>query len=267
MINKFFDFYVYLFARERFAKLNKLLFRMSLRGLGVLNYKNSLVSGEKNFIKTCLAGKDGGIVVDVGANEGAYSREVIDANPSLCIYAFEPHKKTFPVLLENVSGHEGVVCFNNGMSDQRGVLKLYDYFDKDGSSHASLYEDVITEMHGSEKAISHEVELVTLDEFVEEQEIRGIDLLKIDTEGNELSVLKGAVNSLSSGKIKVIHFEFNEMNVASRVFFKDFWQLLNDYTLYRLLPNGMLKIDRYSPLSCEIFAYQNVVAVLNERSV
>lgn len=83
-------------------------------------------------------------------------------------------------------------------------------------------------------------------------------------EGNELAVLKGGEKSISEGKIKAIHFEFNEMNVSSRVFFRDFWKLLKDYQIYRLLPREMLEINHYSPLTCEIFAYQNIVAILKE---
>jgi hypothetical protein len=89
-------------------------------------------------------------------------------------------------------------------------------------------------------------------------------LLKIDTEGNELDVLRGAINSINQKKIKAIHFEFNEMNVISRVFFRDIYLMLKDYKLYRLLPYGMTEINVYSPLFCEIFAYQNIVAILKK---
>jgi len=54
------------------------------------------------------------------------------------------------------------------------------------------------------------------------------------------------------------------MNVSSRAFFRDFWRLLENYQFYRLLPNHMLEIKNYSPLSCEIFAYQNIVAILKD---
>jgi hypothetical protein len=99
-----------------------------------------------------------------------------------------------------------------------------------------------------------------LGEFLSSAGIDRVQLLKIDTEGNELSVLKGVESYIASKKIDVIHFEFNEMNVSSRVFFRDFWKMLQGYDVYRLLPRGMVKIDSYNPLYCEIFAYQNIVA-------
>jgi hypothetical protein len=93
------------------------------------------------------------------------------------------------------------------------------------------------------------------------QAISHEDLLKIDVEGAELEVLKGAVGAIKAGKIDVIQFEFNEMNVVSRVFFRDFWHVLDGYSFYRLLPFGLFPIRNYRTFFCELFAFQNIVAV------
>lgn len=69
---------------------------------------------------------------------------------------------------------------------------------------------------------------------------------------------------MRTGKIKAIQFEFNIMNIASKSYFLDFWKILSDYKFYRLLPNGMVKIEQYKPWYCEIFAFQNIVAILRE---
>lgn len=263
MLEKLISFYVFWFARLRFSKFNKLLFRLSLSGLGILNYKTSTVSGERAFLKKYLQDKEG-ILIDVGANHGNYIKEALLVKPTMKVYAFEPHPQTFSKLSESLAGYDNVLLINKGLSSANGILNLYDYPSKEGSQHASLFEDVITEIHGSRIAVAHEVELTTLDDFVELEKIEKITLLKIDTEGNELEVLTGGRNTLSEGKIKAVHFEFNEMNVASRAFFKDFWKILDRYRFYRLLPNEMLEIINYNPLSCEIFAYQNIVAILQE---
>lgn len=260
MLDKIVNIYTFIFARNFFAKFNKLLFRLSLSGLGILNYKTTAVSGERAFLRNYFSSKNG-VLIDVGANIGCYSKEAIALNPAMIVYAFEPHPATFKLLSENLNS-KNAVAINKGLSGEVGFLKLYDYKDEDGSSHASLYEDVITEIHGAGKAIAHEVELTTLDEIVKEYNIEEVALLKIDVEGNELDVLKGGNATISKGKIKAIHFEFNEMNVASRVFFRDFWKILPGYKFYRLLPNEMLEIKKYNPLNCEIFAYQNIVAIL-----
>ena len=94
------------------------------------------------------------------------------------------------------------------------------------------------------------------------KEIERVLLLKIDVEGHELEVLKGFESYIKEGKVDLIHFEFNKLNVASRIFFKDFWEFLPNYDLYRMVRDGLVPIKVYDPTHCEIFAYQNIVAKL-----
>ena len=108
--------------------------------------------------------------------------------------------------------------------------------------------------------MSVEVSMDTMDNFTKKEGITYIDFLKIDTEGSELAVLQGASKLLENKSIGCIHFEFNEMNVISRTFFRDFRKLLHDYDLYRLLPKGLLPLDD-SILFTEIFVYQNIIAL------
>lgn len=262
MFNLIIGVYRTIFAKRIFYPLNKLLYHCSLRGLGVLNFENDEVSGEARFIKRFLADKPGGVVLDVGANVGNYSRKILQTNPLLSVYAFEPHPRNFAALKKNVQ-HSNLTAINAAAGESAGMTELYDYASRDGSSHASLYQDVIESIHGA-PSTHHRVKVVALDEFTRAHEIPCIALLKIDTEGNELAVLKGIKDLLSTGRIEAIHFEFNEMNTASRVFFRDFWDLLPNYEFYRLLPRGMVKLEKYSPVFCEIFAYQNIVALLKQ---
>jgi|688.fasta_scaffold07770_4 FkbM family methyltransferase len=263
MLEKIISIYVFLFGRARFKKFNKLLYLMSLGGLGILNYRNMKDSGEKSFLAKYLK-KNGGVLIDVGANQGNYSLEAITVCPNIKVFAFEPHPITFRSLYKNVESHENIFTVNKGMSWRKGVSKLYDHFNKDGSSHASLFQDIITEFHGAELVACHEIELTTIDDFLYAENINEIDLLKIDTEGNELEVLRGGANAIKDRKIKAIQFEFNVTNVYSRTFFVDFWKILNGYRFYRLLPNEMLEIKKYEPRDCEIFSYQNIVAILKD---
>ncbi len=259
-MNTIIKVYRFIFARKVFYKLNKLLFRCSLSGLGILNYESDKVSGEDSFLRCYLKNKKDVVVIDVGANVGDYSRKVMEINPSAVIYAFEPHPKSYAKLQMAIKS-ENFHPVNSAVSDSAGVLTLYDYEILDGSSHASLYRDVIEGIH-NKNSCKHEVKTVSLGEFFSANNINEVSLLKVDTEGNELKVLMGISEFIKSGKIKLIHFEFNEMNVSSRVFFRDFWKMLPNFHLYRLLPNGMIKIEDYRPIFCELYGYQNIVAVL-----
>jgi FkbM family methyltransferase len=163
------------------------------------------------------------------------------------------------VLQENAKNNK-YTALNLGCGKSKSKLELYDYENKDGSSHASLYRGAINELRQC-NSVSHIVDIIDIDSFISEQNIQKVSLLKIDVEGNEYSVFEGLKEALKKGIIEIIHFEFNEMNIFSRTFFKDFYDLLEDYQLFRMLPNHLLPLDTYSPIFCEIFAYQNIVAV------
>lgn len=260
MIPLIINIYRIVFLRKFFYRFNKLLFNLSLRGLGILNYENDRLSGEKWFLNRYIKDKTDLLILDVGANVGNYSNKIKLLAPDATIYAFEPHPKTFKIL-HSAALKNGYIALNLGVSDFKGTCRLYDYCaENSGSEHASMHEDVIKKIHKGEAA-SWDIKASTIDHFLDEKGISKVNLLKVDTEGNELKVLYGAKKSISSELIDIIHFEFNEMNIISRAFFRDFFDLLPQYNLYRLLPDGLLPLDHYVPLHCEIFAYQNIIAI------
>lgn len=256
--------YASLFARQQFRKLNLLLFDLGLHGLGILNYQDRNISGELTFLRQCLKNKVSPVVLDVGANVGGYSRDVVAINPSVTVFAFEPHPLTFERLVSNIGARPNIRPFRCAVGDRAGRHVLYDRHSEGGTMHASIFREVIEDIH-QVQSTGYEVNLVTLDEFIEEHRLGRVDLLKIDTEGYEMNVLKGGINAIRSGIFKTIQFEFNEMNVVSRVFFKDFIDALPQYQFHRMLPGGLQRIDRYDPVRCELFAFQNIVAILREE--
>ena len=87
-------------------------------------------------------------------------------------------------------------------------------------------------------------------------------MLKIDVEGFELEVLKGAEKLLREGRIKIIQFEFNEVNIIQRRFLKDFYDELPGFDFYRLDENRLIALNEWQPKH-EIFLFQKVIAILN----
>lgn len=259
--------WVWIFSRVRFKRLNRFLFSVSLRGLGYLNYGSLQESGERNFLKNILplyamtGGRDF-VVLDVGANIGNYTKEILDISATAKIYCFEPHPVNVKRLRATVGSRATVVA--SAVGSATGSLELFDYMDEDGSSHASVYKEVFEKIH-KRPHVAHVVDVVTIDDFLEKENIAHVALLKIDTEGHELAALAGASKTLLKQGIDVVHFEFNEMNIASRTFLGDFFDILPGFLFFRLLPDGWMPLSG-SPLE-NIFAFQNIVAIrINSRA-
>ncbi|MCF6407043.1 FkbM family methyltransferase [Chitinophaga filiformis] len=253
--------YVFIFARKALYPINLLLYKLSMRGLGIMNHENDYVSGENAFVKYMIStGKfNSGVILDVGANIGHYSVMLRNWKVSLPIYAFEPHPVAYNKLEEAASMHR-FIPVQKGAGECAFTTFIYDYVENKGSEHASMYKEVIADFRKSEvEEIA--IDLTTIDEFIEEHRLSKIALLKVDTEGNELNVLKGARRAIASGIINVIQIEFNEMNVISRTFFKDIIDILPGYDFYRLLPDGLKAMGEYNVAAFEIFAFQNIVAI------
>ncbi|ASZ14204.1 FkbM family methyltransferase [Chitinophaga sp. MD30] len=258
--------YVYLFARKAFYNVNLYLYKLSMRGLGILNYENETVSGEKAFVKQMVAGGKlmSGVVLDIGANHGNYAAMLRKLKVKLPIFAFEPHPAAF-AKLEQTAAEYDFTAIQQGASNETTTALIYDYAGGEGSEHASMYKEVIAGFRNSAVDEVH-ISLTTIDEFVETNHISRIALLKIDTEGNELNVLKGARQTIAAGLIDAVQVEFNEMNVIARTFLKDIITALPGYDFYRLLPNGLLPLGKYVAANLEIFAFQNIVALRKKIS-
>jgi len=250
-------------ARQSFRKINYLLLDCALHGLGVHNFKDEHTSGEKNFLEKLLPRyiDDRHVnMIDVGANVGDYSSELKRLYPQASIWAFEPNPKTYASLQQTLGGTD-VTIENKGLGREASELSFYDRADLDGTSgHGSLYRGVIENIHKQE-SVELTVQIESLDRYSEANGIERIKLLKIDTEGHELEVIKGARSLIKDNCIDLIQIEFNEMNIVSRVFFRDFVNELTDYIPYRLLPNGVIQLKKSSPRRTELFTFQNIIFV------
>lgn len=256
--------YQFLFVRKRLYWLNRIIYRLSLRGIGVWNVQNDRTSGERYFLQKLVLkyAKQIGtplIVLDVGANVGQYSRMVRSLVPDSRVIAFEPHPVTYRTLKKTADEY-GFAAINSGCGENPGKMILYDHIRSHNAEHASLFRDVIGVLHHG-LPIEHEVQILELDEFLTRERIARVHLLKVDTEGYEMCVLKGLRKSIIGGRIDIIQFEFNEMNVISRTFLRDFCDYLSDYELFRMMPDGLISLRSYSTETCEIFGFQNIAAL------
>jgi len=240
--------------------LYKALFRLGVKGM---NYDRGQVlenSGE-GWVLTYVASKLNGplTIFDVGANKGQYASMVLKKlNDSFQLYSFEPQKSAFTAL-KNISSAAHFKPFNIGMGREKKQATLYNQIE--GSVFASLVKT--SHDHVAEELVKKEtVELSAIDLFCSEHGIARIDLLKIDAEGYEIEVLAGAEKMIAAGNIPYIQFEFGVASIEARIFMKDFFKLLSGYHIYRVLPRGLVKLDRYSEY-LELFLTTNYLAIKN----
>jgi FkbM family methyltransferase len=224
--------------------------------------RHGLTIGEERYLEGRLAGGGVPVLLDVGANHGAYARYMHALSPQARIYAFEPHPRTFENLRARLAGLPGVTPVNAAMGAASGRLQLFDFAGADGSTQASLDEAAVKFFGG--ETIAHDVAVTTIDEFMAEQGIAEIDLLKIDTEGFDLAVLKGARDALARRAIKTIQFEFIPADIAMHVTMRDFFEVLAGYRIFRLCLNGTLTpLDPYDVKRCEIYVTQTLICLQN----
>jgi FkbM family methyltransferase len=243
----------------KLAGVNPLI--AAYKQMGVLKYENDDISGEAYFIREVLPKhvSKNALLIDVGAHVGKYALRLSHTFPEARILAFEPNPITFVELGKNI-GSTKVESFNFALSSEVNDSEIFTYGDSQDSEHSSVYQAVMTDIHTSKNAKALPIKLTTLVDFCKAKGIESVDFLKIDTEGHELEVLKGAKEMLAAGKIKLIQFEFNEMNIISRVFLKDFYDLMPNYDFFRLDSKCLIPLGAYSSMN-EIFHFQNIIAI------
>jgi FkbM family methyltransferase len=126
----------------------------------------------------------GGVFVDVGANVGYFS--IIGANsvgPNGRVYAFEPMQEIYAILCKNLS--------LNGLSNV--VAKALACFSSSGEMVMERDEDSgKSHLSPARRDSAMLVSLTTLDDFIHNMNLERVDFIKIDAEGSDLEVLKGA---------------------------------------------------------------------------
>jgi FkbM family methyltransferase len=231
--------------------------------IGILKYSDADVSGEMHLIRKVLGrylpGGREPVFFDVGANVGTIALLLREAFPAAEIWAFEPNRSAYDILSAKASGLR-IACVNIGLGNARRSGTLYLPTAENSSSSATSHKGLHDDFYHTADVREIPFEMHTIDQFCSEHDILSIDFLKVDTEGNELSVLEGARRMLSEKRVGVIQFEFGECHVYSRTFLRDFYELLAGFRFFRLDSRRLIPLGSYH-VGNEIFRFQNIVAI------
>ncbi len=246
-----------IFARSLFQPLFRALHKASLAGMNYGGGGDVCESGEANVFHLLEKFNQSPIVFDVGANIGDYTSAGAEFFPNSKFFCFEPSSSAFSVLSKRFR-QENVRLFQIGLGEKAQTANLYS--DKKGSGLGSLYKRKLGHA-GIDFSQKEKVRILTLDQVCRQEQVKRIDLLKLDVEGHELDVLKGARHMLQSGSIKFIQFEFGGCNLDSRTYFKDLYYLLSpQYEIFRIVQDELVRMKEYREVD-EIFVTTNYLAI------
>lgn len=174
-------------------------------GWEMLFYRRTFETGTTEAMIEIL--RDDDVFIDIGANIGWYTLIASRNAPQGECHAFEPVPFIFEKARRNwqINRFENVVRFNNmALGNQvNGELTIHTF---EGLYHG----------HSSASTLDRTdyrtwvVPSTTLDQYIAEQDLRRVDLIKMDTEGGEMNVLEGAVHLLGREVPPVWIIEMNE---------------------------------------------------------
>jgi FkbM family methyltransferase len=185
-------------------------------------------------------------IFDVGAHIGESIASFRKICPSSQIHSFEPTPETWRMLEQRwgaepgvklnrmaVGDYSGAVTFYTGpLAQTNSVLPIDEYAEWYGLFKRTRFADKVN--------IPVEVDIITIDDYCAGASIDHIDLLKIDTQGNDDACVRGARRMLAESRIDMIHLE---------LIFGDFYNKRNSFHDVEklILPHGFRLANLYYP--------------------
>ena len=188
------------------VSINKLVI-----GLINSNYKalRFITNGTYFTLDLKRSGEHVNTIFDVGANIGQSCLSFTESFPNAQIYSFEPISDTYDNLKTNAQKYSSIHCVKSALGDEQKELEISLQPDPEANSLKVVIEN-----------IDSKVETITVDtgeNFCRDNNIQSIDLLKIDTEGYELEVLKGFDDAFLKEKVKLFT---PKLALGERIFLK-----------------------------------------------
>lgn len=161
------------------------------------------------------------VLFDVGANRGEWTEAARRLLGPCSIHAFEIAPSMAAELRTHFHADPNVVINDFGLSDAPASVEIDFYLDGAHTGTTMLIEDHV---HGKSPRLRQSARVERGDAYCERQGIESIDVLKVDVEGAEPKTLEGFSHLFERGKIALVQFEYNSINITSRHLLRDFYQ-------------------------------------------
>lgn len=181
---------------------------------------------ENHYLKHAIVINEGDCIFDIGANIGLFTLFVNKIQTKdVKIFAFEPVKEIFELLKENIYLHSipNTFCFNYGFSSENIPNKQFTFYPHMASNSTTRPDEKLQQREVMYKFLDKNMvdylfqdseetycQLKTLSSTIRQLGIQSIDLLKIDVEGDEYSILQG-IDEEDWSKIKQIVIEVHDI--------------------------------------------------------
>ena len=224
--------------------------------LSHFGYKFSKINQREDIIKLTrhIVKKKNPTIFDIGTHEGETLDKFREIFPNAYFHCFEPIEISFNKLYKNYACKN--IRLNNLALGRKKQKKLFYQYKKIDTSSFYLVNkknkwlDIASKIANIEKSKflerKYKVPIIKLDDYVRENKIKFIDILKIDTQGYELEILKGSLNAIKNKKINCIILEIILSDTYNKNFsFYEIEKILvrKNYRLYANDNYGNLRQD------------------------
>lgn len=194
--------------------------------------------------------------VDVGANVGDWLAGIaqIKSGRSWSALAFEPSRSAAELLRKRFDDDTHVGIIEAAVGDEPGTLT---FFEEEGAGKGSSLVPAFNRKVGTQRA----VRIATLDVELGQRNWRDIDFLKIDAEGYDMRVIRGASALFDAQHVGVVQFEYNRPWQLAGETLRGAYRFLEErgYEVYLLKREGLFRLN-YA-LYEEYYEYSNFVGI------
>lgn len=172
-----------------------------------------------SFYKSVFLPANIGTILDIGANEGQFAKEVFENSPSTKVYSFEPIKSCFEALTNDLKSHgDSFKAFNIGLGDKNSEMTINK---SDFSPSSSLLRTAPAMKAIYPKSVAARPEKITIkrmDDVLADLKIEGNLAIKMDVQGFEDRVILGGQKTISIAKMLIIETSYVELYEGQPLF-------------------------------------------------